>query len=139
MAMIRSYQDSHYDQIKELYGHKEWYGGVFDEARDSREILAKKIKQDPEAILVCERDGEVVGTLSLIDDGRVAWLYRFVVKGFDPEITKDLYAKAKTTLKARGHTQVLVYSDPNSLDLEHRYDQLGMTRGDDYACYWREI
>jgi hypothetical protein len=137
--MIRSYRDADYDQIKELYGHKELYGGVFDKARDSREILASKIKQDPEAILVCDRDGEIVGTLSLIDDGRVAWLYRFIVKGFDPKITKQLYDKASATLKSRGHTQVLVYSDPNSLELQHRYSELGMNRGDNYECYWREL
>ena len=137
--MIRSYQDSDYGQVKELYGHKEWYGGVFDEARDSREILAKKINQDPDAILLYEEEGEIIGTISLIEDGRVAWLYRFIVKDFEPSVTKQLYEKAVQTLKSRGHTQVLVYSEPNNEPLDQRYEQLGMTKGGDYTCYWKDI
>jgi len=137
--MIRGYKDSDYEQLKELHQHTEWYGGVFDEARDGRERLAKKIIQDPEAILVYETNGVLSGTISIIEDGRVAWLYRFIVKDFDLTITQELYNKALNTLKDRGHTQVLVYSEPNNTDLDNRYQTLGMAKGGDYTCYWKDI
>jgi len=35
--MLRTYTDADYDKLKALYEHTEWYGGVFDEARDGRE------------------------------------------------------------------------------------------------------
>lgn len=137
--MIRSYQESDYDAIKELYSHLEWYGGVFDEARDGREVLAIKITQDPEAILVYTQDGEITGTISIIEDGRVAWLYRFVVKDFDEKVTRGLYDVATGILKSRGHTEVLVYSSVDDTNLDARYQSLGMTKGGNYACFRKEI
>jgi hypothetical protein len=73
--MIRPYEDKDYEQLKELYLHTEWYGGVFSESRDGRAVPARKITQDPEAIWIYEHEDAVIGTVSLIDDGRVAWLY----------------------------------------------------------------
>jgi hypothetical protein len=137
--MIRSYNDSDYDQLKALYQHTEWYGGVFDEARDGRERLASVIQNDPQAILVFEEDSLVKATISIIEDGRVAMLYRFVVAPEDSEIAKQLYDRAIETLKSRGHTQILVYSAINSPTLDSRYTKLGMARGSDYACFWADI
>ncbi len=139
IGMIRSYTDADYEGLKELYQHSEWYGGVFDEARDGRERLAKKIADDPQAILVYEKDGELVGTISIIEDGRVAWLYRFVVKDHDKAVAAELYAAATANLKARGHSEVLVYTPVDDDLLAERYDELGMTRGGSYTCYYKDI
>lgn len=136
---VRNYTDSDYARLKELYLHSEWYGGVFDEARDGRERLASKIADDPEAILVYEKDGELAGTISIIEDGRVAWLYRFVVKDFEEQITKELYDAACEILKSRGHKEVLVYSGAGDKELDSRYVSLGMDRGADYTCFWSEL
>lgn len=138
-TMIRSYREDDYEQLKKLYEHHEWYGGVFDEARDGRERLARKIADDPEAILVYEQDGEIVGTISIIEDGRVAWLYRFVVRNFDPAISRQLYERAITVLKARGHQEVLVYSSAGDHQLDEHYESLGMARGSDYTCFWKKL
>lgn len=137
--MIRQYKDSDYEELKELYLHTEWYGGVFDEARDGRERLAEKISDDPESILVYEQKGELIGTISLIEDGRVAWLFRFVVKDNNPDISKKLYENAVIILKNKGHTQALVYTPVGDSDLDTRYDKLGMIKGADYTCYWSDI
>lgn len=137
--MIRSYTDLDYIKLKELYLHSEWFGGQFDEARDGREKLGKKIADDPESILVFEQNGELLGTISLVEDGRVAWLFRFAVKDNDPKITKELYEKAVETLKNRDHTQVLVYTPVGNKGLDARYESLGMTNGADYTCFWSEI
>ncbi len=66
-------------------------------------------------------------------------LYRFVVAPDDLAITRALYDAAVATLKQRGHTQIIVYSDPGSMELDTRYQQLGMGRGGEYACYWADI
>ena len=136
---IRAYQDSDYERLKELYLHTEWYGGVFDESRDGREVLARKIVADPEAIWVYEQEDELLGTVSLIEDGRVAWLYRLVIKNNDPAITRLLYEQATTILKRRGHAQVLVYTPLKNDALHERYSTLGMNRGGNYTCYWVEL
>jgi len=137
--MIRSYQDSDYEKLKELYLHSEWYGGQFDEARDSRESLAKKIANDPGSILVCEEHGIMIGTVSIIEDGRVAWLFRFAVRDNYQAVVQELYDKAVDILKSRGHTQVLVYSPAGDSELDYRYSQLGMTKGETYTAFWSKI
>lgn len=137
--MIRGYKDSDYALLKDLYNHTEWYGGVFDEARDGRERLAKKIIDDPEAILVDDEDGDLVGTISIIEDGRVAWLYRFVVKDNSQSVVSELYRAASRILTARGHIEVLVYMPLGGNLLSERYDTLGMSQGGDYTCYWKQL
>lgn len=137
--MIRSYTDNDYEQLNALYMQGELYGGVFEEARDGRERLATKIAADPEAILVYEDKGRITGSISLIEDGRVAWLYRFVVESFDEQVTQQLYDAALSVLRKRGHSQVLVYSDGDSAKLDQRYTSLGMHRGGTYAAYWANL
>jgi ribosomal protein S18 acetylase RimI-like enzyme len=139
ITRIRAYTDTDYEQLKKLYEHTEWYGGVFDEARDGRQRLANVIKDDPDAILVYTEDDDIKGTISLIEDGRVAMLYRFVVQPGDWGIAQALYAAAVQILKNRGHDQILVYSSPNNRTLNERYTRLGMHRGGDYTCYWADI
>jgi N-acetylglutamate synthase-like GNAT family acetyltransferase len=140
--IIRNYKDSDYESIAELYKNSDLYGGHFDENRDSRERLSNKIKDDPEAILVCESEGKILGTVSLVEDGRVAWLFRFaVLSDSDKEtVTKSLFEKASEILKARGHKEVLVYSPVGNKNLDSRYkDLLGFEKGADYTCFWKGI
>ena len=136
---IRNYQPSDYEQLKAIYLDSSTFGGQFDEARDAADRLRKKIEADPDAILVAENDGRLVGTVSLIDDGRVAWLFRYSVQIDQTEALKTLHDKAIEILKSRGHTQVLVYTPVGNTELDGRYEHLGFTKGGDYTCYWKEI
>lgn len=137
--MIRNYKDSDYDQLKGLYAHPEWFGGQFDPARDSREGLASITARDPQAIIVYEQDGELLGTVSLIEDGRVAWLFRFVVKDNNHKIAEALYQKAQEVFKSRGHTQIIAYTPIDNHTLNNRYQNLDMAKGSDYTAYHKDI
>lgn len=131
---IRPYKPTDYEQIAALYKQSNLYGGQFDENRDSEERLRKRIEADPGAILVAEQDGRIVGTVSLIEDGRVAWLFRFAVEQSEreAEITKALCDAALVALKAKGHNQVLVYTPVGNDRLGNRYDSLGFIRGGNF-------
>jgi predicted N-acetyltransferase YhbS len=142
MTKVRSYQDSDYPQLKALYENGDLYGGQFDPARDARERLQDIIAKDAEAILVYEDNNEIMGTISLIDDGRVAWLFRFAVAHGAQEktVAKELYQTACDIFARRGHTQVLVYSPVGHVNLDARYHELlGMNKGNAYTCYWTEL
>lgn len=76
---VRPYQPADYDRVAGLYRTSKLFGGQFDDNRDSEERLQKRVEADPDAILVAEDGGNVVGTISLIEDGRVAWLFRFAI------------------------------------------------------------
>lgn len=138
---IRSYRDSDYLKVHALYQDSQLYGGQFDPVRDAREVLQKRIHADANAILIAEINGIIVGTLSYIEDGRVAMLFRFAVQkgGMEPQVTEALLDKASFHLKAKGHKQVLIYSPAEDERLHGRYTDLGMHRGNDYTCYWKEI
>jgi predicted N-acetyltransferase YhbS len=139
--IVRSYVPSDYKQIAALYKQSGLYGGQFDENRDSEERLRKRIEADSEAILVAEQDDKIAGTVSLIEDGRVAWLFRFAVQQGKQEaaITKALCDTALASLKAKGHNQVLVYTPVGNDRLDSRYESLGFNRGGDYTCYWKDF
>lgn len=137
--IVRSYEPSDYEQLKALYLDSDTFGGQFDEARDASDRLKMKIEADPDAILVAVEDDRVTGTVSLIDDGRVAWLFRFAVPLVDTTTAQALHDKAIAILKARGHSQVLVYTPAGNTSLDSRYSQLGFTKGSDYTCFWKEI
>ena len=137
--IVRPYKPTDYDQIKALYLDSSLFGGQFDEARDSESRLKKKIEVDPDTILVAEKEGRLIGTISVIDDGRVAWLFRYAAQKEQDEALKALHDKAIAVLKNRGHKQVLVYTPVGNVELNSRYEQLGFTKGGDYTCYWKEI
>lgn len=137
--IVRQYKTSDYERLKALYLDSSTFGGQFDEARDAANRLQKKIESDPDAILVAEQDGELVGSVSIIDDGRVAWLFRFAVPQDKPDVAQALHGKAIATLKERGHAEVLVYTPVGNQELDSRYERLGFTRGGDYTCYWKGL
>lgn len=136
---IRSYKTEDYDSIIGLYKNSSLYGGQFDENRDSREKLEKMIQEDPESILVYELENKILGTISLIENARVAWLFRFAVLPNNKEAGITLLEKASQILKTRGHNQVLVYSPVDSHELDTRYADLGFKKGLNYNCFWKNI
>ncbi len=136
--IIRPFEDADYSELKALYKQGHLYGGQFDEDRDSLKRLQNITSRHPHAVLMAEIDGHIVGTVSLIEDERVAWLFRFAVikTEQEKEIALALYNKAKEVLLSRGHHQVLVYTDANEAQLKQRYRELGMHEGHDYTCFW---
>ena len=143
MITIRNYNPNDYEQVAALYKQTDLFGGQFDEARDSADRLAKLVTSKPDAILVAESDeaGKIIGTVTLFEDGRSAWLYRFAVEKGEQEVavTKMLWDKAKATLNQKGHTQVLVYAPVGDKGFEQRYTQLDFKKGNDFTAYWQDI
>lgn len=129
-----------YNGIRALYADSSTYGGEFDEARDSEDRLKKLTHEKTWSILLAEHEGAIVGTVTLFEDGRSAWLYRFAVQSEDELAIADaLLKEGVRILKEHGHTQVLVYAPKNSTGFEKRYTSLGFTKGGDYTAYWKEI
>ena len=129
---IRTSRTTDYEHVKKLYMDASLYGGQFDEARDSIEKLENSAKN----IFIAEENGQIVGTVSIIDDGRVAWLFRFAT--LSQATAKLLEKSAISELKNRGHTQVIVYSPVGRTELGKRYEELGYTTGADFTAFWKE-
>lgn len=137
---VRPYTSADYSAIETLYKDTSTFGGEFDEARDTKEKLDHLIRQKPETILVAEENGRVVGTVTLFEDGRSAWLYRFAVwADFEQEAVSKLMTEAKEILRKLGHTQVLVYAPTGNVHFEERYTNVGFTKGGDFTAYWQDL
>lgn len=65
---IRPYQPNDYNSLKKVYEAFKW----FDPETDSEGRLNNKSQRDPESLLVAIVEDEIVGTVSLIEDGRIA-------------------------------------------------------------------
>lgn len=138
---VRNYNpETDYPTIESLLRNTETYGGEFDEARDTKERIDALEANKPGSVLVAEIDIEIIGTVTLFEDGRSAWLYRFAVKKeHEEQSTKFLWIKAQEEMRLRGHTQVLVYAPAKNLDFEKRYSKLGFNTGNDFTAYWQDI
>jgi hypothetical protein len=139
---IRNYNpETDYPAIEALLKTENTFGGEFDDARDTKERLDALEGSKPGSILVAEAENhQVVGTVTLFEDGRSAWLYRFAVQhDNESEIAQLLNGKALEIMKDRGHTQVLVYAPAQDQHFEDRYTSLGFNKGGDYTAYWQDI
>lgn len=138
---IRNYTEADYMEIESLYKEANSFGGQFDEARDSAEKLKTLTASKSDAILVAEEGGKVMGTVTLFEDGRSAWLYRFAVaqNAQSDDVAQLLYDNASSLLKGKGHTQVLVYAPVGDKKFENRYTKLGFNKGHDFTAYWQDL
>jgi hypothetical protein len=137
---VRNYNpESDYGQVSGLYKDSQTFGGQYDDARDSEERLKILAENKPDCLLVAEINDKIVGTVTLLEDGRTAWLFRFAVqKENEGEITKELFSEAKRILKEKGHEQILVFA-PNDGNFDKRYEEIGFNKGNDYTAYWQDI
>ena len=129
-----------YSAVLALYKDTSTFGGQYDDARDTEDRLQTLSKSNPDKILVAVLNGQIVGTVTLFEDGRSAWLYRFAVQArHESEVAQALYTKAAQTLKNLGHSQVLVYAPAGDKHFAERYKNLGLTKGNDYTAFWKDI
>jgi len=141
MHTIRLYNhQTDYQWVAALY--KQWwtFGGQYDEARDSQDKLDALSDKNPQKILVAEKEWNIIGTVTIFEDGRAAWLYRFAVaKTAWDDVAEDLHSMAVLTAKNMGHSQLLVYAPVDSDNLNERYRKLWMNQWWAYRAYWTEI
>ncbi len=134
---IRTYNPAtDYEALLTLLRDQSSFGGVVDDARDSVEKLAA----NPDSILLAATEDGLVGTVTLLENGRVAWLYRFAaMEASEEEIRMALWKEAKQRLGALGHTQLLVYAPTGDAHFHDQYTELGFQKGNEYTAYWQNI
>ncbi|MCB9805551.1 GNAT family N-acetyltransferase [Candidatus Nomurabacteria bacterium] len=136
--IIRNYSpETDYEEVSSLYKDSSTFGGQFDNNRDSQERLEKLSENKPECILVAEKDNKILATLTIFEDGRTVWLYRFA--SVDKKATDEIYKKAEDIIKSLGHTQVLVYAPSGNSDFVERYESLGFTKGNDFTAFYKDL
>ncbi len=114
MIEIRSYQNSDYQAVREILES----GKLFWERSDNEESLERKIKQNPDSILVAVEDGRIVGTQFIVEDF-MTFLFRLAVH---PEyrrrgIGAALMERGEEMLRQRGHKHVNILVETSDAEL----------------------
>lgn len=134
--MIRPYTPKDYASVKALYIE----GGLFEEEIDSEEVIKTKIKRDPESLLVAVKNDQVVGSVSIIEDSRFAFVFRLVVRESERGrgIGTKLLAEAETILKKRGNKTVSILVDEQKAELQEYYKKRGYKKGRIWRWMWKD-
>lgn len=136
---IRPYLPTDYAALATLYKHSDQF--TFDEVTDSESNLNRKISRDSDSILVAEENG-LVGSVSIIEDGRIALLFRLVVSPLLPnseDILVKLVSSAEALLKERGYLEVHTTAPANDLTSLMQRQRFGFVAGEAYTWYWKKL
>lgn len=133
---IRNYSPADYEQVRGLLVE----GGLYYESMDSPQRLQKKISMDPDSILVAMESERVVGTVSLMEDGRMAFIFRLAV---DPEnrnrgIGKALMDEAERVLLRKGYKEINILVEEDNTELQEYYARQGYEKGNAYRWMAKE-
>lgn len=133
---IRNYLPDYYEQVKQLLIN----GGLYYEPMDSFERLQEKVSRDPNSILVALELDRVVGTVSLMEDGRIGFIFRLAV---DPEsrnrgIGRALMEEAEKELFRRGHQEINILVEETDPELQGYYERQGYEKGTAYRWMSKE-
>lgn len=137
---IRSYQDADYSALISLYKMSEEFS--FDEETDARERLLAKIERDPRSILLAIESDRVIGSVSIIEDGRVALLFRLVADasvGDRLAVVSALVHESERILRERGYKEIHNTAPVNNEMATQIRTNVGFTKGKDYSWFWKKI
>ena len=136
-VQIRPYTPQDYPSIKAIYEE----GDLFVEGIDTEENLKTKIKRDSESILVAVKDGKVIGTVSLMEDGRMAFIFRVAVarSARKQGVATMLIREAESILKNRGLQKVSILVGEKVKELWDYYEGIGYNRGSMHLWMWKEL
>lgn len=134
---IRPYQDSDYEEIKDILQS----GGHFDEVWDSRVHYSNKIQKDPMSILVAVEENEIIGCQLIIRDPWTCFLFRLAVKAShrNKGIGSLLMKAAEDLLKKDGVEEVAIFVNEDDSHLQGYYEKRGYLRGGNYRCLYKKL
>lgn len=133
---IRSYSTADYEQVKQILVDTEMYY----EPIDSSERLQEKILRDPTSICIAVKSDRVVGTVSLMEDGRMAFIFRLAVNPKDQNkgIGKALRKEAENELFRRGHREINILVEEDNKGLQEYYGRDDYERGNVFRWMTKE-
>lgn len=135
---VRRYTTKDYESVKEIYVQTNW----FDEVTDSELGLSEKIRRDKDSILVAvNENNEIIGTVSIIEDGRIAWFFRLLArKDIDNKIVRNkLIEEAEKLLKGKGYKNVHIFSLDSDSKLHEEYENQGFMKGRLFQWFWKKL
>jgi len=134
---IRRYTPKDYNAVKAIYSQTGW----FDKTTDSKTNLSRKISKDKGSILVATNKKGVVGTVSIINDGRIALLFRLLARNDTDgkKVRNKLMQEAEKFLKKKGYKEVHIISIKGATKLHNEYQDQKYNKGRLYQWFWKKL
>ena len=134
---IRPYLPEDYLPVKHILEE----GNLYYDKMDSEEHLKEKITRDPQSILVATEGSNIIGTASIMEDGRMAFIFRLGVQmeQRNSGVGRKLIQEAETILHKRGYNEVHILVDENNPELQTYYEQRGYESGHMYRWMSKEF
>ncbi|MCL4366694.1 GNAT family N-acetyltransferase [Patescibacteria group bacterium] len=134
---VRNYLLEDYPQVRSIYDEAD----MFYEPFDTEDKFVAKIHRDPESIMVAVKSNQVVGTVMIVEDGRMSMIFRLAViererkQGIGPKLLQE----AERRLKDRGHNEVHILVDQNNEELQDYYARLGYEKTSYYYRWQTKV
>lgn len=133
---IRTYIPQDYPQVRGILEQ----GGLFHEPIDLQERMEQKITRDPSSIFVAVDSNRVVGTVSIMEDGRMGFIFRLAVEAGHRNrgIGLNLMIHAEGELASRGHDEIHILVEEDNPGLQEYYKKQGYEEGSVYRWMVKE-
>ena len=133
---VRAYEPADYARVREILDQ----GNLFYEPFDASERLNEKILRDPKSIFVAVRSSEIIGTVSIMEDGRMPFIFRLAVKQEfrNAGIGIMLMDSAEKELFSRGYKEVHILVETETEQLQGYYAKQGYEKGNSYRWMTKE-
>lgn len=137
MISIQYYDDSHYDDIKNVLKDSD----LFDEVWEDRQNLKRKVQRDPESILLAIFDNKIVGCVFIVEDGWNAFIWRLsVLKDYREQgVGKQLMQKAEEIIQKRGIKESSIFVSSKNDLLKDWYIKQGYSKTSDYTFMYKKL
>ena len=134
---IRFYNNNDYDDVKQVLKEAD----LFDDVWEAQDNLERKIKRDPESILVAEDDGQVIGCVFIVEDGWNAFVWRLAVRRDQRRkgVGLSLMQKVEEIIKSRGIKEVSLFVDTKNEHLKAWYEKQDYETTSDYTFMYKKI
>jgi len=119
---MRNYSDSDFPLLEQLLKET----GIY-EPYDRRHVFKRKVKHDPESIIVAEEGGRILGCVFLIYDEWNSFIFHLCVH---PEhrgrgLGKMLIERAEGVLKSRGIRRCMLFVEGKNRHTVSFYKKMG--------------
>jgi ribosomal protein S18 acetylase RimI-like enzyme len=101
--------------------------GLTHPNNDPHKDVARKLKVNPEMLLVCETDGKIVGTVMIGYEGHRGWInYLGVLPEYQGQgLGRALMARAETLLAQRGCPKINLQVRASNTKVIQFYEKIG--------------
>lgn len=137
MIEIHYYEDLFYEDVKDVLQE----GELYDETWETKENLRRKIKRDPESILIAKDGKNIVGCVFIVEDGWNGFIWRLSVKKTYRErgVGKKLMKRAEEIIRSRGIKESSLFIDVKKDFLKEWYKKQNYEGNSDWTFMYKKL